>query len=112
MRHLMLTRTPVRFGVTDGAIDVTFTAVGKVSDTWGVGVATPYAALRACAISEEADMAFSNFDVRFTPKIGHDLSHGNVRFVPIADIASSVRLARSDGDDRRTEGSRPSPSQS
>jgi hypothetical protein len=32
MRHLMCMRTPVRFGVTDGAIDVTSAAVGKVSD--------------------------------------------------------------------------------
>jgi len=28
----MRMRTPVRFGVTDGAIDVTSAAVGKVSD--------------------------------------------------------------------------------
>jgi hypothetical protein len=32
MRHLRCMRTPVRFGVTDGAIDVTSAAVGKVSD--------------------------------------------------------------------------------
>jgi hypothetical protein len=32
MRHLMCMRTPVRFGVTDGAIDVTSAVVGKVSD--------------------------------------------------------------------------------
>jgi hypothetical protein len=32
MRHLQCMRTPVRFGVTDGAIDVTSAAVGKVSD--------------------------------------------------------------------------------
>ena len=31
MRHLLCMRTPVRFGVTDGAIDVTSAAVGKVS---------------------------------------------------------------------------------
>ncbi len=30
--HLLCMRTPVRFGVTDGAIDVTSAAVGKVSD--------------------------------------------------------------------------------
>jgi hypothetical protein len=28
-RHLMYMRTPVRFGVTDGAINVTFAAVGR-----------------------------------------------------------------------------------
>ena len=27
--HLMYMRTPVRFGVTDGAINVTFAAVGR-----------------------------------------------------------------------------------
>jgi hypothetical protein len=32
MRHLLCMRTPVRFGVTDGAIDVTSVAVGKASD--------------------------------------------------------------------------------
>jgi hypothetical protein len=32
MRHLLCTRTPVRLGVTDGAIDVTSAAGGKVSD--------------------------------------------------------------------------------
>ena len=32
MRHLLCMRTPVRFGVADGAIDVTSAAVGKVSD--------------------------------------------------------------------------------
>jgi hypothetical protein len=42
MRHLMCMRTPVRFGVTDGAIDVTSAAVGKVSDIYrGVGEAIP-----------------------------------------------------------------------
>jgi hypothetical protein len=38
---LMCMRTPVRFGVTDGAIDVTSAAVGKVADIRGVGEATP-----------------------------------------------------------------------
>ena len=33
MRHLLSMRTPVRLGVTDGAIDVTSAAVGKVSDS-------------------------------------------------------------------------------
>ena len=32
MRHLLCTRTLVRLGVTDGAIDVTSAAGGKVSD--------------------------------------------------------------------------------
>jgi len=32
MRHLVYMRTAVRFGVADGAIDVTSTAVGKVSE--------------------------------------------------------------------------------
>ena len=32
MRHLLCMRTPVRSGVTDGAIEVTSAAVGKVSD--------------------------------------------------------------------------------
>src|SRR5258705_9770580 len=32
MQHLLCMRTPVRFGVADGAIDVTSAAVGKVSD--------------------------------------------------------------------------------
>ena len=32
MRHLPYMHTPVRLGVTDGAIDVTSAAVGKVSD--------------------------------------------------------------------------------
>jgi hypothetical protein len=31
MRHLLCMRMPVRFGVTDGAIDVTSAAAGKVS---------------------------------------------------------------------------------
>jgi hypothetical protein len=29
MRHLPSMRTPVRFGITDGAINVSFAAVGK-----------------------------------------------------------------------------------
>jgi hypothetical protein len=32
MRHLVYMRTPVRVGVADGAIDVTSTVVGKVSE--------------------------------------------------------------------------------
>jgi hypothetical protein len=35
MQHLLCTRMPVRSGVTDGAIDATSAAVGKISDIWG-----------------------------------------------------------------------------
>ena len=40
-RHLPCMRTPVRFGATDGAINVTFAAVGKSKICRGAGEATP-----------------------------------------------------------------------
>jgi hypothetical protein len=71
MRHLMCMRTPVRFGVRDGAIDVTSAAVGKVSD---------------CPLRVIADIPTFQAMSALPPKT--DISGGdqNVCFVPEADM--------------------------
>jgi hypothetical protein len=47
--------TPVRFGVTDGAIDVTSTGVGKSLICRGVGETTPLPRAAAPAVVFEVD---------------------------------------------------------
>ena len=68
MRHLLCMRTPVRFGVADGAIDATSAAVGKVSEKQTVPGQNP---------------------TRFGPKVDKRAGVWNVRFVPIAEFCRS-----------------------